>query len=263
MKVTQSMDVGVLIVSVDLEPGMEQTRADQPRRLVEVIDWLIATFNRLGMRATWAAADPVHSAATERLLASGVGHEMALSGDAGWVGPRAGRARFAQELTRRLYGSRAAGIPVTSLVPRNVEPEAHVDLLVKHGVTAVRGGTTDRRSRRSWRPRPVRFGLWEMPVAARVPGGRGWTAGYRPGLGIRRGLRRAVRQRSLHHLAVDAWQMAAIGERERRSLDVTLRAADRLRERRVLRIVTLAEMAAELSAVPYTTPARSILRPAG
>ncbi len=268
-------DQATLVVTVDLEPGSVHTTLEQARRLDETTDWLIKTFGRLGLSATWAVADPAHSAATERLMAAELGHELAVLGDSSWAGREAGRGRFAHELARRVLGSRAAGIPVTSLVPRDVEIGDHLDLLVKHDMTAVRGPihSTGRRltgrQRTPAQPRTLHFGLWEIPGSVRLPDHGAWLAGLGlAGVMARRSIRRCAHQRHVFHLpvfhlVVDAWRLAAGRERDRRVLERTLSVARQAQEQHALRLSTLAEVAARLSHVPRVDPARSILRPAG
>lgn len=267
-------DQATLIVTVDLEtadvePGSNHTTLEQARRLDETTDWLIRTFGRLGIAATWAVADPAHSAATERLLAAELGHELAVLGDSSWAGREAGRGRFARELARRVLGSRAAGIPVTSLVPRDIELGDHLDLLVKHGVTAVRGPVQSRVLRRKpAQPRTLHFGLWEMPGSVRLPDRGTWLAGaglagMGSGITARRGIRRSAHYRHVFHLVVDAWRLAAGSQRDRRVLERTLTVARQVQERHALQLSTLSDVAARLSHVPRVVPARSILRSAG
>ena len=260
---TIQLDQGTITVSVDLEPAAGQASVEHGRRLDETTDWLITTFGRLGIPATWAVADPAHSAATERLLTAELGHELAVLGDASWAGRQAGRSRFAQELARRVLGSRAAGIEVTSLVPRDVGVGEHVDLLLKHGLTAVRGDVALSLSRQPLQPHALRFGLWEVPGSVRLPAQQTWLGGAGGGIAIRRAIRHAARQRLTFHLVIDAWRLAAGKDQNRQTVDRTLRLVRQLRERQLLRPETLADLAARLSHVPRSQPARSILRPAG
>lgn len=265
MKHADSPDMGTLVVTVDLEPVLRRASLEPMRRLDETTDWLIKTFGRLGIPATWAVADPAHSAATGRLLAAGVGHELAVLGDASWMGREAGRGRFAKELARRVLGSRAAGISVTSLVPRDVEIGDHVDLLVKYGVTAVRGGFESTGRGRRGQPRSLHFGLWEVPSSMQLPGRSAWSFGVTALSGVvaRRGIRRSGHRRRVFHLVVNAWRLATSSGRERQVLERTLCVARQARDQHTLRLDTLADVAARLSCVPRVAPARSILRSAG
>ena len=259
---TNLLEQGTITISIDLVPAAGQANVEHGRRLDETTDWLITTFGQLGIPATWAVADPAHSAATERLLTAELGHELAVLGDASWVGRQAGRSRFARELARRVLGSRAAGIEVTSLVPRDVEVDDHVDLLLKHGLTAVRGDVALSVSRQPLQPHALRFGLWEAPGSARLPARQSWLGGAGGGMAIRRAIRHSARQRRVFHLVIDAWRLAAGNVQDRKTVDRTLCVVRQLRERQLLRSETLADLAARLSHVPRTQPARSILRPA-
>src|SRR5262245_42703473 len=118
---------GTLVLSIDLELDLEQHAAPLGRRLDEVRATLIRLTSEAGIPATWAVADPMLSAASDSILTAKCGHEIAVLGDRAWLGPGCGRERLTRELARRFSTPRKAGIPVSTLVLRNLEDLADLD----------------------------------------------------------------------------------------------------------------------------------------
>ena len=251
---------GVLAVGVDLEPTAGRRNLEHLRALDATADRLIDVLGAMSIGATWAVADPVHSVWTDRLLAAGAGHEVAILGESTWVGQQAGRRRFARELARRVLSSRASGLAATTLVVRGDLPEEHLDLVVKHGMTAIRGRVTRiRPSRRSQQPCLLRYGVWEVPVGLVLPGASKWFPGGGRVLRAGQGIRRA-NGGAYFHLVISASQLAARGRMAQHLVERVLRRVGRLQQQGVLRLETLGETAARLSDIPRGVPARSILR---
>lgn len=248
--------VGVLVVSVDLELPVDQWSTTERRALDEIAPQLVDLFDRLCIPATWAVADPLLSAATERLQASQIDHEIAVLGDTTWVGSQASRGRFAGELSRRVLRARAAGLATTTLVPVDPVDETHLDLLVKHGITAVRGPL------QATAPQALRFGVWQLPATLRLPVESGWLHRAVRGLIVRSSLRRTAAGRGLFHLIVDGPRLGLAGRPALRSLERLLRYADSRRRQHQLEAITMSEAAARLSHTPSILPARSVLRKA-
>src|SRR5688572_5853890 len=134
---------GTLILSIDFELDLDHQAPELQRRLDTVRGELIELTGSLQTPATWAVADATLAAATESILAAGCGHEIAVLGEPGWLGPRCGRMPLARELTRRFDTARGAGIAVSTLALRNVEHVVELDLLLEHGVTALRRPAVD------------------------------------------------------------------------------------------------------------------------
>src|SRR4029079_16344490 len=166
-----------LVISIDLELDPEEHDRQLERQLDLVRCELVTLTKAAAVPATWAVADPMLSAATESILAAGCGHEIAVLGDQAWLGPGCGRERLARELTRRFSVPRKAGIPVSTLVLRNVKQVVDLDLLIDHDVTALCAPPVDNPSIASkMGPLPTRFGLWQPPVAWRLPPRKsGWS----------------------------------------------------------------------------------------
>jgi hypothetical protein len=252
---------GSLILSIDLELNLRDQETVHQRQLDDVRLQLIELTQAYKIPATWAVADPALSAASESILAARCGHEIAVLGDQAWLGLGCGRARLARELARRFAGARKAGIPVSTLALRNVEQVIDLDLLIDHGVTAIRGPAVDVvRDGRARSTSPIRFGLWQPPVAWQIPPRTSWWTGG--AWSVRRAIRRAVRQRSLIHLAIDAPRLIGQGDAALKAIARILRCAAAKRAGGGLAIRTVQQIAAEVLAQRAAVPSHSILRPA-
>lgn len=257
----------ILTLSIDLELDPMRPGRDQPRSLEAITDHLLRLLGRYQVPATWAVADPAMSAATELLLAADAGHEIAVLGDATWVGHEAGRMRFGRELARRVSHGRAAGLSISTLALRGAELSDHLDLVVKQDISVVRGDYHDLAS--GWFSRPViqqpaalRFGLWEVPASMCLPGNSRWKIG---GGGRRRGRKsidQAIADRGVFHVQINALNLADRGSMAEHALEQILRHATLRQREGAIEIATLANVARRLTGERITAPARSILHPA-
>jgi hypothetical protein len=255
----QQFHVGHLNVTVTLDSPIEGQVIECHQELAGVTRQLIATMEAERVPVTWAVSDPAHSAATPLVLRSAVAHEIAILGDANWVGPTAGRTRFARELTRRVTQARHAGLEINSLVPRVASVEDHIDLVVKQHITAVAGLTASIGDRQSSETRALHYGVWEVPISATLPLKATWFGSGKRTLW--RTIRRTANEAGTLHLLIDASAIAAAAARSEESVVRWLvhRAAT-LRDRGLIRFETLRTTAARLSDVPAISPQRSILR---
>jgi hypothetical protein len=253
--------LGTLIVSIDLELDLEHHERALARRLDVVRSRLIDLTRTSGIAATWAVADPMFSAATEQILAAGCGHEIAVLGDQAWLGPGCGRVRLDRELARRFSAPRKAGIAVTTLALRNVEQLVELDLLVDHGVTAVCGPAVDQPAllRKLGHP-PIRYGLWQPPVAWKLPPrGNWWSPG---GWLVRREIKRAIRLRTQLHLQLDALRLVDAPDGALDVVASAIRYSAAKRDAGQLAIETIGHLAAQALEQRASSPSRSILKPA-
>ena len=254
-------DVAVVLISVDLELNIPQRLALSERSLDLVTPTLLNLFERYDIAATWALADPAVSAATEGIMSGQPDHEIAVLGDPTWVGPTAGRQRFSRELARRYQSARAAGVSVSTLALRNIDRMCHFDLLVKHGVSIVRGSQLNglTHSLHSG-PVPMRFGVWNLAPNCVLPATR-WTWRADHGLSTaQRAIRSAIRSHNTVHLMIDAAGLGETGRRGFRMVERLLRHIADRRDRRQLESATLAAMARMLTPCRTEQPTRSILR---
>ena len=257
----QRYSEGRLTLSVALDPPAARLDASEHRGLASLTERLVGCLNEARLPATWGVFDPVHAAATSVILpagiAAGVDHELAILGDAGWIGPEAGRPRMAKELARRVMQARGKGIDATTLLLRDADPGDHFDLFVKQGITAVctipKAATKTPHIRQ---PKTLRYGLWEIGVSARLPLATGWFAGRK----LMRAIEKTGREGGQFHLLLDAPAICQQGTAAEKSVERLIQTLGRLRDRGLLVAESMAAAAARLSDLPVATPQRSILR---
>jgi len=252
---------GTLIVSIDLELDLEHYETPLQRRLDEVRKQLVELSRTANIPATWAVADPMLSAASESILGAGCGHEIAVLGDQAWLGPGCGRERLGRELKRRFSVPRKAGIPISTLALRNVTQVVDLDLLIDHGVTAVCAPPIEHPSIADRiDPPPTRFGLWQPPLAWRLPPRKSWwsPAGWL----IRREIKRAIRQNSLVHLQLGALRIVDASDAALGTISAMFRYIAAKRDAGQLAVETIGRLASRALDCRTAIPSRSILRPA-
>jgi hypothetical protein len=253
--------LGTLIVSIELELDIDRQNGVGGQRLDQIRGELVEMTRASAIPATWAVADPALSAATEPILAAGCDHEIAVLGDRAWIGPGCGRVRLDRELARRFTAARQGGVPVSTLVLRNVEQVPDLDLLLDHGVAAIRSPAvaTAAETRRQAAP-PIRFGIWHPPRAWAVPARSAWWA---PAAWLlHREIKRAIRRGQTLHLAIDAPRLMDASQPPLETIATTLRYAAARRDAGQLAIQTIGQLAAEALQSRAALPSRSILRPA-
>jgi hypothetical protein len=249
---------GRLVTSIDLELLTRAGSLEHQRQLDHVAGRLLDALDRLQLPATIAVADPLHSAATDAILASPVGHELAVLGDATWVGRGAGRERFARELDRRCHGAKAAGLRVSSLVLRQAELGENFDLLARHAITAIRAPSLASAPLRQ--PHLLRLGTWQMPVTLALPCKPRWYQSV-PSI-VRKLLKHAAQAGEVVHLAIDAGQLAEHEPHKIVEIERILALAAQLRDSGHLEVRTLQSLAKALDPPHELAPLHSILRAA-
>lgn len=209
------------------------------------------------MPATFAFHEPASSEMASRLAAGDRGHEIALLGDRSWLGADVGRGRLGRELAARVSFARQAGIDVRTIVLADDGFDEHHDLAVRNGIVALRApiGRVDKAAAQ---PQALRFGLWGLPVAMRLPSARRWFGGG--ARAARAQVERAIDARGVVGLAIDARALAKRGAL--RLVERVLEHAARRRSEGTLDVLTLGDAASRLSAPAQSRPTRSILRPA-
>lgn len=247
---------GQFVLTIDLELLERAGSYEHERQLDLMTRRLLELLHAYQLPATFAVADPLHSAATELVTSSDLGHELAVLGDASWIGRGAGRERFGRELDRRFHSAQAAGLTVTSLVLRNVELAENLDLLQPHPITAVRSAAASAMAQ----PQLLRSGVWQMPVTYALPAKARWF--YRPARVARRWLDRAARSGSIMHLSIDAGRLVETQPCRLRDVESVLSHAARLCESGKLEVQTLAGLSRQLARPADTVALHSILRAA-
>ncbi len=205
--------------------------------------------------ADTAQAAQVRDAATEC-------HELSLRVDVDWAGPEVRRPDFARALKTQLETAQDLGIIIRTLAWGDFPLTPHTDLLVKHGIHAVRTLPAPQRSSlwpRLWGPGSpaatgaeiIRYGLCTAPAVAQ------WQCGQNM-----RGLRKPLAEAALNgvaHLACDLRSAPTD-----RPLDARFRQALRelMRHRHLLktRLETVADFADRRLTTRKSMPAQSILK---
>ena len=254
----QLYHVGHFMTTVQLDPIADGRSLEHQKDLASVTGQLIDLMDKHRLPTTWAVSDPAHSAATSQILRSAVPHEFAILGDANWLGPMAGRTRFARELSRRVAQARSAGLSVHTLVPRVASIEQDVDLVVKQQITAIAGVELPRHpDATTSSPRALHFGVWEIPVSGKLPARSGWFSNG--GWSTWRRIRAAAKDAALFHLLIDAPSICDEGPSAQKTIAWLIERVATLRDRGLVRVETLRATAARLSDVPAVKPQRSIL----
>ncbi len=253
----QHFHVGHVNITVQLDSTAENHSVERHQELAGAARRLIDTMNAEHLPVTWAVSDPAHSAATSAIIKSSVEHELAILGGANWVGPTAGRTRFARELVRRVAQARCAGLAVTTFVPAVASVEGQIDLVVKQQFTAL-AGIVASVARAKTEPRALHYQVWEVPVTDKLPLPPTWFGSGKRSL-LRR-IEQTAREAGTFHLLIDAAALAANARRDDASITWLMNRLATLRNRGLLQVETLRSTAARLSDVPTVSPQRSILR---
>lgn len=245
-----------LLVTVDVPAGSERA-----------IHRLHAQFAAHGLSATWGIGELHDVAMLERIAPAGLpSQEIALLAPAG---QGMTRRALTQWLSAQVGLAQQAGLRPTSLLLTSGAAPADGDVLVTHGLHAVRGAydrprqpglargvmqrvrAVLRGSKPLQTPRAVRWGLLDVPAHCQVPGD---TLGH-----IGRAVDQAVAQRWLLHVSIDATALAADARISDSHVERLLRRVAAYRDSGKLCSLTLGQYARQLLFPVRTTPATSIL----
>jgi hypothetical protein len=252
---------GALIVSVDVDAACLRGDLNMQRTLNSTTVALLGVLGNHGVAGTWALCDPANSLMTERLVNDAVPHELALLSESGWSGPNLGRVRFARELTGRVQDAQSQGLKLETLALCDRLPLYH-DLLVKCGLSALRGPAEEGRTN-SWWPntmrtssangiQPLRWGLWQVKSTW-----RNFEGGL---MSSRRGIDRSACTGGLITWVLDGPKLAAGGASMLRLIDRVLAYAVQRRNQGGLNIETVRGFVNRQLKRPESSPAESILR---
>jgi hypothetical protein len=262
---------GVLVISIDVNgdsgvPAVSHraTPINGAAATLGATKWLLALLDECRLPATWFFTGPGTSVLRSHVVGAKTKHEVGLL--ALEAGQGSGRLQFRQSLQRRVSAARAAGIEVTSLAASTNHRIDYLDLLVKHGIRAVRfsspqiggGGLPPRQM--GWSAvSTLRFGISSLPATLQLCVGSGWRLWIK-NWELRRQISAAAAQRHYCHLALDVHDLAQTKARE--ALRRALRVASRLVGSNQFQAETVSSVAASLMARPTVPSARSILRAA-
>lgn len=227
----------------------------------------LARLNDRQIVATLALESAADPNSLEKLGGALAGHELAILAHSGWYSVANRRGQFAHEISRHVQQAHAVGYrPTTLALPAGHLPE-HLDLLVKHGISAVRTKRTSNvRHGWSWglgrsdtsaaatQPQSLRWGLWEFGGALSL---------------VEQGLRRATRaisraaaEGALVQVVVELAPLASQGAAGWKQFDRLLEHLAQLRRQQAIEHLSYGAVAASLARTRQTPAAHSILRPA-
>jgi hypothetical protein len=106
-------------------------------------------------------------------------------------------------------------------------------------------------------PRALHYGVWELPVSAKLPGRSGWFINQ--GWSTWRRIRRSASDAGMFHLFIESSAICQ-DERLQKTFARLIGRVANLRDRGLVRVETLTGAAERLSNVPAAKPQQSILR---
>lgn len=245
--------IGTVVLSIDV-PAASFSGGRSNDKLARELFRMVESRQ---LAASWVPLDGGPFALSEQLAAHGDRHDLALAGESSWIGPTAGRTRFARELAARVQAAQAANLQVAAIALVDTQLDDHLDLLVKHRIGMIRG---QRCGAANLQPRSIRFGVWYSPVSIVLPQPNDWSW-----LGsnrtLRQTIRRAIRAGGVAHIVIDATRFAphsaALGE-----IDLVLAHLQRQRDKGVLEVMSLSRLTDKFVRKPTATKSKSILRAA-
>jgi hypothetical protein len=187
---------------------------------------------------------------------------VALQGESTWAGCQAARVQFSRELALRTNDAQNKCQEISTLVLDGTLPDAHGDLAVRHGITAVLHTPPSAARRVITQPRTLRFGLWSFPLVQRVPGDSRWLPGGGGARAARSTIEQAIIGRALLPLVIDMQRLEERGHAALRVVDAVLAHARWRKQQNTLDVVTFSAATAALAQQRQSVPSQSILRAA-
>ncbi len=260
---------GVLVISIDING--ESAVAGTSNRSTPIsgvaaslgaTKWLLQLLDECRLPATWFFTGPGTSVLRSHVVAAGTKHEVGLLIPEN--GQSTGRLEFRQSLQRRISAARAAGFEITSLATKSGRRFDYLDLLVKHGIRAVRLSSSNPESlsprQLGWAAvTTMRFGISSLPATLEFSERSGWRR-WIENWEMRRSIATSAGKRHYCHLALDVHTLANTAARE--TLRRMLRGASKLISSSQFQAETVSSVAASLMARPSFPGAQSILRAA-
>jgi len=265
-KSSQSAALAISLNVAGLEAATE-------RSLPVAVNTLARFFAQHRVAATWGFDLPGSSPLLTAVQAIQPSQEIAIVARGAWGAADASRALFDAELSRRVAAAEETGARASTLLVAGGATPAHLDLVEKHGVTALcRIALNDSHSaiapaslwRSGWfapsaaragaAPRSLRWGLWQMPAAIDLARLGSWRT--------RQSILRRAASEGFAHLCIDMTALCTGGARAERQLDAVLTLAAAWQNQGNLRLQGVAETVAQLSVSRQGPGAQSILRKA-
>jgi len=245
-------------LSIDLELAIGKQTEQGQERLEGVTAGLVDLLESLGMPATWGVSNPALSAGRDVILAGHVRHEIAVLGERFWLGDGTSPSRLAQEFQRRFEGARQAGLDVSTLLLRDQVERLDLNLLLGHGIHAVRGlGTMACDEDASLSAETMRFSIWQASHPTLIPLAGSWWQAEPWAFGQR--LNQAVRAQRPLHLVLNAGKMADLSDLGMPAVSAVLQKLGQLQARGQVQIQTLGTLARQHLSRRSSRPSRSVL----
>ena len=243
-------------LSIDLELAIGRQTSQGQERLEAVTAGLVELLDSHGISATWGVSNPVLSAARDIILAAKTSQEVAVLGERFWLGDGTTPSRLAQEFERRFAGARRAGLSVSTLLLRQAAEHLDLNLLLGHGITAVRGPAVVASEGGVSRSGAMRYGIWQVQTPILVPLSSSWWQA--DPWAFRQRLKEAMRGTPLN-LVLDAGKMAELSDLCLPAIGAAMRNLGQLQASQQLRFVPLGELARHNLSRRASQPSRSVL----
>jgi hypothetical protein len=252
-------DLGAAVtLSIDLELAIGRQTSQGQQRLAEVTAGLVELLDAQCISATWGVSNPALSAATEAILTANVRQEIAVLGERFWLGDGMPPSRLAREFERRIEGGRKAGIAVSTLLLRQDEKHVDLNLLLNHGIAAVRGaGIAASCEGALLRSAPMRYGIWQVLNPILIPLAGSWWQAAPWAFGQQ--LQGAAKTGRSLNLVLDAGKMAEYSDLALPAVDLLLRKLGEMQADKILNFLPLGERARQHLNRRAAQPSRSIL----
>jgi hypothetical protein len=245
-------------LSIDLELAIGRQTTQGQLRLGAVTAGLLELLDNHGISATWGVSNPALSAARDVIQAAKYKQEVAVLGERFWLGDGTTPSRLAQEFERRFDGARRAGLDVSTLVLREAAENLDLNLLLGHGVTAVRGPAVPASSdTASHRTGAMRYSIWQVQTPILVPlSGSWWQA---EPWSFQQRLKWSARFEVPLNLVLDAGKMTELSDLGLAAVGGLMLQLGQMQERQQLRFLTLGELARLNLRRRASQPSRSVL----
>jgi hypothetical protein len=247
----------VVTISVDVDQPNSDARLTHSRQHGETCDWLATALAEHRLSVTWCTASP----ATANLPTLQPCHEVALMISRDGRAEAAERSALDRKLARSVSEAVSRGVKLTTLVASTDWLTGHLDLVSRHGITALRHPSEAAATARL-QPSQLRFGIWSFPMSCERPGASRWLPGGGGRRAVRRTLDRAIAEQGLVQLSIDVARLAAAGRAARHVVARVLWDMAQRRRQGQLDVSSIGATAARLAQQQESRPSRSILRPA-
>jgi hypothetical protein len=248
----------VVTISVDLDQPAAGAALTASVQHDETCRWVATTLAEHRLSVSWCTASPA-GAALPKLQPC---HEVALAISPDGVSESSERGALDRKLARSMAESAARGARLTTLVTTGEWLNAHLDLVSRHGVKALRHPVGPAKAAPRLQPSQLRFGVWSFPVSCELPCTSRWLFGGWVRNAARRTLERAVAEKGLVQLTIDAARLTDAGRGARRALARVFANVAQRRQEGALDVMAIGAAAARLAQQQESRPSRSILRPA-